>query len=187
MDNIISKYKLEKIKDLTWKDVFQVWRENEDFEGSHWIELWQSRGFKSWEEWRITYAKKLGLADLNWALYRILKPMDDVPEFCGGSFRSWVERFYQGQENPSFSWLAKQPDIQAHQGIQKFITSFPENTTVSGILIKDKIVIVEGMHRCTAIALAEVLNEKIILNNMYICIAEYDQDQMPVVGKNVND
>lgn len=177
------KDNLKFIRPLTWDEVFETMRQNEDYPGSHWIPLWQQRGFKSWEEWRMTYVKRFELDKLNdWGLYEIIDPLKTVPDFCGGSFTSWVKRFYQGEANPSFAKLAQHPEIQSHQGMISFMNNFPRETTISAVILDDKIVIVEGMHRCAAIALA-ASQSKAIKTNMKICLATHYLDKLPIAGQ----
>ncbi len=176
---------LKLLKPLTWQQVFEIMRQNEDYPGSPWIPLWQKRGFASWQEWRMTYVDSFELKGLEWQLYEIIEPMNTVPQFCGGSFTSWVERFYQGEANPSFAKLAKHPEIQAHQGIIKFMNNFSENTIISGVILGDKIIIVEGMHRCTALALASLQGHK-IQTKMQICLAQHYLDKLPIAGQNMD-
>jgi len=177
----ISK-NLKFIKKMSWENVFDVWRENEDYPGSHWIALWQERGFKSWADWRMTYANRFQLQDLDWALYEINNHMEFIPQICGGSFSSWVKLFYQGEENPLFSKIVKHPDVQTHKGILEFMENFPADTTISAVILNDKIVVVEGMHRCAAIALAG-LQGKQIKTKMKICLADHFLDKLPVSGQ----
>ncbi len=178
------KKNLKFIKSLTWSEVFEVWRQNEDYPESHWIALWQERGFKSWDDWRMVYAQKFDLPKLNdWALYEINDPMQFIPQICGGSFSSWVERYYKGEDNPTFAQIVKHPDVQSHQGIIKFMKDFPKETTISAVILGDKIAVVEGMHRCAAMALADLKNQK-IETKMQICLATHYLDKLPIAGKN---
>ncbi|MBD3360046.1 MAG: hypothetical protein GF365_05070 [Candidatus Buchananbacteria bacterium] len=181
--DISKDFKL--IKHLAWDDVFEIMRQNEDYPGSHWISLWQKRGFNSWQEWRMTYVKRFKLDRLDWQLYEIIEPIKTVPQLCGGSFTSWVKRFYQGEDNPSFAKLAEHPEIQAHHGIIQFMDNFPKNTIISGVILGDKIIIVEGMHRCAALALASLQGQK-IQTKMQICLAQHYLDKLPIAGQNTD-
>jgi hypothetical protein len=176
---------LKFLKPLTWQAVFEIMRQNEDYPGSHWIPLWQKRGFNSWQEWRMTYVKRFELEDLDWQLYEIIEPMQTVPKFCGGSFTSWVKRFYQEATNPSFAELAEHPEIQAHQGIIQLMHNFPKNTIISGVILDDKIIIVEGMHRCAALALASLQGQK-IQTKIQICLAQHYLHKLPIAGQNID-
>jgi len=181
---MIKNNQLQLIKKLSWPEVFEIWRKNEDYSGSHWIEHWQSRGFSSWQEWRERYVKPWGLDHLDWELYEIINPVETVAEFCGGSFRSWAEKFYNGKDNPSFIELAANPEIQNHQGVLKFFNNFPKETIISAVILNGKIVIVEGMHRCAALGLAAHYGKKID-TKVQLALAQYDMQSLPVIGQQV--
>lgn len=178
--NITTDLKI--IKKISWDDVFEVWRKNEDYPGSHWIPLWQERGYESWDEWRRYYADRFQLQGLDWTMYEIINPMEFIPQIAGGSFSSWVKKFYQGEDNPMFTKIVQHPDIQNHQGVLEFMDNFPAETIISGVVLKDKIVVVEGMHRCAAIALA-AKRGKSIKTKMQICLAEHFLEKLPVSGQ----
>jgi len=178
----LKNIKLELIKELTWPDVFTIWRQNEDYPNSHWIAHWQGRGFKSWDAWRATFVEPLGLKELEWGLYEIAEPLKAIPLFHGGSFRSWIQMFYQGVEYPTFADLANMPEIQAHQGILNMLSGFPSQTTISAVVINGEAYVVEGMHRCAAIALAAKQGKK-LNTQVKVALAQYNRDKLPVVGK----
>jgi hypothetical protein len=177
--------KLEIIQNLTWPDVFEIWRKNEAYDGSHWHAHYQSHGFKTWEDWRMSYVKPFGLEDLNWQLFSVINPLTAVPLFHGGPFRSWVEKFYEGQEFPSFTDLAQNPQVQSHQGIISFMKNFPKQTILTGVILKGEIIILEGMHRCAALALANRNGIK-IETEIKIALAKHNRDSIPVVGIQIN-
>ncbi len=60
---------LRKIKTLSWNEVFEIWRSNEEGR-ENWNELILRRGFPSWETWRMTYANEFKLLTLNWELFK---------------------------------------------------------------------------------------------------------------------
>ncbi|MFA5187842.1 MAG: hypothetical protein WC460_00590 [Patescibacteria group bacterium] len=183
MDNLKDKQiKLDLIKELTWPDVFEIWRQNEDYPNSHWITHWQSRGFKSWEEWRQTYVQPLGLADLKWQLYNIPEPLIILPFCHGGPFRSWVELYYHGQTAPSFSSLAQDQKVEKNSGVQTMLKNFPVQTIISGVIVNGEIRIVEGMHRATALAVAA--KNGIKLNSLVkMALAKHPEKNLPIVGR----
>ncbi len=145
---------LELIKDLTWNDVFAFWRENE---GSNpdWIALAKERGHASWEEWRMTYVKQARLDERAWKLYRVIDPAVSVPNFLGGPFRAWIERFYgDAGPTPRFAEVAERLKHIENTRVLSLLDAFPEKTTVCGIAREDSIMIFEGTHRCSALAMA---------------------------------
>lgn len=172
---------LEKIKSVTWDEVFEIWKQNEASE-LHWIELYKKRGFKSWEEWRINYLKPLGLSKLSWDLYKIKNPLKTIPNFFGGPFKAWKEIFYKKRKTIKFSKLAKLPEIKIHQGILKIKENFPRKTDLIGIIVNGKIHIIEGMHRSAAVALLKE-EKKELESEIYIALAEYPANDLPIVGQ----
>jgi len=183
MDNLKDKrIKLYLIKELTWPEVFEFWRANEDFPNSHWINHWQERGFQSWQEWRQTYIQPLGLADLKWQLFYLPDPLNTL-SFChGGPFRSWVELYYHGQTAPSFSSLAQDQEVEKNSGVQTMLKNFPVQTIISGVIVNGEIRIVEGMHRAAALAVAAKNGIK-INTQVKIALAVHSKNELPIVGR----
>lgn len=177
----ISENGLEFIKDLSWRDVFEIWRENEEGR-ENWKRVWKEKGFDSWEEWRMRYAESFKLPDRTWRLFRVREPLATVPKFCGGPFRAWVERFYGDSSDPTFAELAKHEEIINHDGVRDIMNRFPEKTTVSAIETRSGITVVEGMHRCSAISLAASENHPVQTDFMLALGSEIPGD-LPVVGK----
>lgn len=169
------------LRDLTWPDVFEIWRENEEHL-DHWKQLYTERGFSSWEDWRRPYAEAHGLSRKSWKLFRVEHPMITVQTFHGGPFRGWTERFYEGAPAPDFHTLAQHPDIQTHTGIREIMERFPSSTTITGVQNDDGIVIVEGMHRCAALALAAA-EKRDIKSEVYIALADFEPGHLSIVGK----
>ena len=169
------------VRDLTWPEVFEIWRANEEHL-EHWKELYTQRGFSSWEAWRRPYAEAHGLSKKSWKLFRIDHPMTTVPTFHGGPFRGWTERFYNGTAAPTFQTIAQHPEIQTHTGIREILEHFPAPTTLTGVQNDDGVVIVEGMHRCATLALAEA-EKRTIQADVFIALADYEPGQLTIVGK----
>lgn len=174
---------LKHIRPLAWPDVFAIWRENEG-ENSHWREYAYSKGFSSWEEWRLQYVNALRLPEHDdWALYRVPDPLAAVPHWRGGPFNGWIKNFYGERANPAptFAELAAIAKTQEHGGIQKIFDAFPPQTTVTGLARPEGIVIIEGMHRCCALALA-ARNGTPIETELTVAIASSEEEALPVVG-----
>src|SRR5687768_15402658 len=169
------------VRDLTWDEVFEIWRSNEEHR-ENWKKLWQERGFASWADWRKTYADQFGLPAKSWKLYRVDDASTTVPDFRGGPFRGWTERFYNGVSAPTFKEIVTHPDIQSHTGILDMKKNFPVPTTITGVHNDDGIIITEGMHRCAAIALAAVDGEN-IAPELFIALSDKERGHLPLVGK----
>jgi hypothetical protein len=180
----VNNKDLQYIKDLSWEEVFEIWRKNESYKNK-WEAHYKSRGFNSWEEWRKSGAEPLHPEKRKWRLYNVKNPVKTVPEFRGGPFQSWVKYFYLGEDCPTLAKLTEHPGVKFHKGIREVMENFPKETIITGAVTRNGIVILEGMHRCLAIALANAEDKRIktILN---IALTEYLEDKMPILGGNKN-
>lgn len=176
---------LEYIKPLSWEESFGFWRENEA-KRPNWIKSYKNRGFSSWDDWRKTYTKQLGCEKLQWHLYKLIDPVGHIPFFYGGPYRTWVERFYGGKKICKFSEIIKFSEIQKHEGVNSIANNFPKETVIISLVVKREIVIIEGMHRCCAIALMNK-NKKEIKSNIFVALAEYSKNNLPVIGRIMKD
>ena len=139
---------LTPIQPLTWEQTFAFWRESEG-SNPEWLAVANERGYATWEEWRKAYVAPFKLDQRVWGLYRVDDPIRTVPQFRGGPFQGWVERFYHG-----CSRIAEELFAQGNGRALSLKDTFPRQTTVIGVMTNDDVVIVEGMHRCSAIASA---------------------------------
>jgi len=170
---------LELIRPIAWAEVFEIWRADEESR-PNWIAVWKERGFSSWEEWRVTtIVAPLDLVSREWRLYRVNDPMRTVPTFRGGPFRTWAERYYNGEEMPTFAEIAKHPDFETGEGVPELMENFPKETTVTGIVTDIGIVIGEGMHRCTAVARAAIVG-RAIAGEFFIALADFRGEKISV-------
>lgn len=176
----VDENQFEYVKPLTWEDVFGFWRENEAASPA-WEEHWRSRGFNSWEEWRQQYAGPFKCADRQWHLYRVVNPLESVPNFHGGPFRNWVEKYYEGEKAPQFSKLAQTPYAQQHEPINNLLENFPEETKITGLVQNGEVIIIEGTHRCIAVARAAHEGKR-IETTIYIAVADASGEDLPIVG-----
>ncbi len=172
--------KFRLLKPLTWEETFDMWRKNEA-DDPKWVEHYKSRGFESWEEWRKNYTEPFKCAEREWHLYKITNPLDSVPEFHGGPFKSWKEKYYGKDEFPTFAKLAQHPEIQRHGYVRQLTRDFPKKTTTIGLVTDHGIVIIEGMHRCCAMALAKQTGIA-IKASMLIALAGALHEKLPLVG-----
>lgn len=171
---------LEKIRDLTWEEVFYIWRKNEAG-NPKWQEHWENRGFKSWEEWRMQYAGPWRCAERSWALYAIIDPEKTIPKFQGGPFKTWIERHYGGKPKPTMVELAAREDMQTNQDNLNLLNNFPKETTLTGLIQDGEVVIIEGMHRCVAVALAAQQGRD-LSTHITIALADASGENLPTVG-----
>jgi hypothetical protein len=151
---------LKLIKHTTWSDVLSIWRDNEAHL-EHWTKYYKNKGFESWEDWRKHDFIRYGCNSLKWSLFEVVDPAKTILSFRGGSSRTWTKRYYNGKSHPTFKEIASHPDISSNEGIKSFIKNFPEESILIGVKTGKGIVIIEGMHRCAAMALANKEKKKI--------------------------
>lgn len=171
---------LNFIKSITWDEVFSSWEKSEA-NLPHWIAHYKKRGFDSWKEWRKDSIKNLHPEQLKWELYEITDPLSAIPEFYGGPFRSWKKKYYGDKEILQFKELAKKPELQNDIRINEIIKKFPKESTLIGIRKDKNVIIVEGMHRSCALAVAK--EKGITINTkLFIVLTEFHGD-MPILGQ----
>lgn len=171
---------LIEIKNLTWDEVFSLWRDNEAHV-PRWIEHYKAAGYANWDEWRKHSMHDLDLQKLDWKLYDIEDPAHTVSEFYGGPFRTWIKHQYDGQRTMQFSELAKKPAVQESLTTNQIIENFPKHSTLMGLRTPQGIFIIEGMHRCCALAVAAYKNIE-LSPNIQIALADYMDQEIPLSG-----
>lgn len=142
------------IRSCAWEEVFLFWYQNEG-QNPNWIQLAKDRGFSSWADWRINgYARRFECADTEWGLYEIENPSEIISTWFGGPFRTWIERFYNGEITKSFADLASHAEIVSHSGVRSMVGQYPDATVITALELSDgRMMIIEGMHRACALAL----------------------------------
>ena len=179
---------LEKIKDLSWQDVFEIWRKSEE-PLEHWQKVWKEKGFASWEAWRQATHANLRGQELSWALYKISDPIAEIPDWRGGMFHAWAKWFYPvlSEQPPRLKDLLAHPGVNNHWYVREILNNFPSETTILAIRLKNgDIIIVEGMHRCCSIAMA-ALNKTSIKSNITLALADWSFDDQPRLGLGWNN
>lgn len=78
-----------------------------------------------------------------------------MPTFRGGPFRAWIEQIYgDAGPTPPFLEVAKRLSGMKNGRVLSLLESFPKETTITGVLTDADVIILEGMHRCAALAMA---------------------------------
>ena len=172
---------LKHLEIITWGKVFGFWRTNEASQPD-WIRTYQEKGFNSWDDWRNTHAEQLKCKELEWHLYELTDSLKNVPSFYGGPFRTWIKYYYDRKETCRFSELANLEKIKSNKRVNSLVNNFPKETIIIGLALKNKIIIIEGMHRCCAIALINK-NKKEFQSKIKIALAEYPEKNIPLIGK----
>lgn len=167
----LDKEQFEFVKPLTWGDVAEIWRDNEINE-EHWKPYYESKGHKSWGQWRKKYIDAYAALNKDWYLVRVKDPLASVPDFRGGNYKGWKANIYDGLELPKFS------EMKEHPAAAEFTKNLPKETTIIALNTDVGIVIAEGMHRCAAITKAAKEGKKLDLN-LYIAMADTKREEIP--------
>lgn len=181
MTSIPEQYtSLVHTKPLSWKEVFDMWR-NLEVSQESWKEHWTERGFDSWDEWREAYAAPLHPETLSWALYRITDPLKELPLFYGTPTKGWIEKAYDGVTTKQLKDISQLPIIIENQKILAIKQDFPKETMLTGIIHDGKIILIEGMHRASALATWNL--ETPFTGSVTIALAQWDSS-IPILGGN---
>ena len=165
---------------MTWDEVFSSWAKDES-SVTHWIEHYKERGFNSWEEWRKSSVKDLHPEQLKWGLYEIKNPLETASDFYGGPFRSWKKKYYGNNEVLQFKELAQNLELQQDTYVNALIKTFPKESILIGLRQDGKVIIIDGLHRCCALAIAHQKNI-IIDTKLFIILADYS-GEIPTLGQ----
>ncbi|TAK95373.1 hypothetical protein EPO05_04430 [Patescibacteria group bacterium] len=171
---------LRFLRPIDWDEIFADWRENEAGQAT-WKEHWEKRGFASWDEWRKAYVAPIGPEKLEWFLYVIDNPLQDVPLFFGVPSRAWIEGAYDGSQTKQLKDILHLPIVMENEKIPAIRKNFPPTTMLTGLVIGDKIVLGEGMHR--AVALASWDPQIPFNSQVTIALASFTGD-IPAIGGN---
>jgi hypothetical protein len=175
---IPEQYKsLEFEMEIEWRDIFAVWRSGEAYQKS-WKEHWLERGFDSWDAWRENYVAPLEPGLHSWNIYRISNPSQDIKLMYGVPSRGWQEKCYEGEMIKMIGDILDHPAVKENNKVKIIMKNFPYQTMLTGVINKDRIVLVEGMHR--ACALAQMKNENI--GDVTIALTNYE-GELPSIGK----
>lgn len=175
----MNEYKVGQ--SLTPEEVFEIIRQADYTE--HWESAWKAKGYKNWEEWRRDHFKNILSLDLPWTYVEIREPLKEVPEWHGTLTPSWHKYFYGifGGKPPKLKDLITHPGIANHWYIREMAKDFKDSVVV---ILKNKngeIFLLDGMHRCNAIAL--IARDKGNFNaKLFAAMVEWPEIDPPRLG-----
>lgn len=142
---------LQRLRPITWKEIFDTWRDGEAWQES-WRRHWEERGFSSWEEWRMHHLRPYHPETLEWSLYRVADPLATVPGFFGVPTKNWIQGAYGGEMTKRLRDIIHLPIVSGNGKIDAVREHFPKNVMLVAISEKERIILIEGMHRSCAMA-----------------------------------
>lgn len=147
------------IKDTTWEEVFEEWR-NCEADNPRWIRTaTKIKGWPDWESWRRFTSSLIGAEKRSWKIYEFTDPTNDIPEMLVGPYQNWQKKLPEKNKN-SFKELINIPEnyefFTKHPAVVAMMENFPSSAGFIGLIREDnRMVCLEGHHRATAIALAK--------------------------------
>lgn len=150
---------LESIREMTWQDVFGVWKQYEGHDPG-WLRVaTQNKGWPDWESWRMFTAQQLLLPKRPWNLFRMTDPMTDISHMRIGPYSGWQSRCSSCNTQTFVDFIQNPVQVEffrVHDKVASMMKAFPKNTQFIGLRLEesDQVVCVEGHHRAVAVALA---------------------------------
>ncbi len=177
----LNTHYFKRLRPLNWEEVFLFWYDNEG-RRNNWIDLAIRRGFPSWAAWRLEgYARPFRRREVKWRLYQIRHPLEIVPTFYGGPFKTWIKLHYQDRSTCTFAQLASLPAIENNSTVIQMAKEFPLDKDLTALFVSGKIMIIEGMHRVCALALKAKRGEPFD-QIITMAIGESALSELPIVG-----
>lgn len=155
------------VSETTWNSVWQTWLESEGTQ-EDWQRVAKEKGWQTWEEWRSAWVMNFQAQTRQWLRYTILDPVKTVPNFRVGPSQSWQKNFSEAERNKhTFAALVERISYDKNRKVQGILESFPRLTEFVGIVMPNKnIIIIEGHHRATALAIAAKQNRNIFFEKL---------------------
>jgi Raf kinase inhibitor-like YbhB/YbcL family protein len=143
---------LTYLQDLSWDEIWKRWKEDEE---EVWRDYYTERGCANWEQWRGELIEKYRLELFHWKLYTI-EYSEDVTYFFIGPWKGW-RTFYGKREQSRFADIVCYEGFigsQTEEKLHFMMKSFPQDVRFLGIRYAEQIMVFEGSHRASVVALA---------------------------------
>lgn len=123
---------------------------------------------------------QLGGENPTWWRFNIHEPLITVPGFFGGPSKTWIKLHYRKPALVRFSEFAHPKAFHENEKIMSLLHAFPKETEVTGLVTDtNDIVIIEGTHRCTALAIAGTIGIEID-TKITISLTSWKENDFPV-------
>ena len=93
-----------------------------------------------------------------------------VIDWHGGPFPGWKKSYYAGAQTRSFRWLVADGKIKKNRKVKAF-KKIPRTMKFFGLRYHGRIIIIDGMHRCCALALM-IARKKPVRTAITLALAE---------------
>ncbi|MFH1461221.1 MAG: hypothetical protein ABIF84_02270 [Patescibacteria group bacterium] len=180
---------MKYIKDISWEQIFEGWREREANDPG-WIHCaTQIKGWPDWESWRRFSASQIRADERAWQIFEFTDPINEIPAMLVGPYSGWQARLPE-KNKLSFEGLLNIPEqyefFKKHDKVKSITENFPVASQFIGLIRQDsgKIVCLEGHHRAVAVALAKKQNQSIdFKGKISIVLAELAKTEIALLDK----
>ncbi len=181
---------MQFIRPITWKEVFQSWRDNEAHNPG-WIRCaTEIKGWPDWESWRGYMAGQLKLEEREWELCSFTDPLTEVSEMLVGPFAAWQKNL-PVKNLLSFEEFLEVPEryeqFSNHTTVRAIMDAMPFTSYLTGLVREDngKLICIEGHHRAAALAMAKKLGKSIEFGDkeLYIALAKLSKDELYLLDR----
>jgi len=177
------------IKDTTWPEVFQGWKEREA-SNPGWINCaTKIKGWPDWKSWRSFTASQFQADKREWQIFEFTDPLNEIPDMLIGPYQGWQKKLPQ-KNSLTFKDLLNIKEqynsFSKNKGVLSIMAGLPFSTAFIGLIRDDldKLVCLEGHHRATAIALTKKQGKQInFKNNIKIALAYLAKDEIDLLDK----
>ena len=176
------------VKDITWQEVFEEWR-NKEGRDPGWLHVaTKIKGWPDWESWRRFGASQTGADQRDWRLYEFDDPMKEIPEMLIGPFTGWQSRLSEKNKN-TFIDLINIPEqyehFRKHDKVVSMLENFPPDTEMIGYIREEdgKIVCLEGHHRAVTDTIAVKEDKKLNFGKAKIALAVLKKEEKDLMDK----
>lgn len=147
-------FKHSQLEPTTWSEVMGRWQ-NDEIHRAEMSTVWKERGYRTWEEWRLHRSHLLGLPDREWVHVHVDEPSEAVPQWWGGPFQTWIDKYYADHAlSEQFSTLVQHPEVASKKRIRDVMKDYPAVAQLVGLIWHNRVLVFEGMHRSCALALS---------------------------------
>lgn len=181
---------------IDWIDVLRDWEVDEV---EHYRELYESRGFDSWLEWRQSYIDDLHLDTREWTQEQLARSYEVIPTFVIGGYPGWHKYRPAGLDLARFTDVARPPsdgelsmlgesrvDVRTNEGVMRFTRELAD-AKILVIQCDDLRVILDGTHRSAAIAVAARDGLDRLVDSVTVRTCHFDSSERSILESFAKD
>lgn len=183
-------------KKVPWDEVFAGWRQAEE---EIWRPVYEGFDWETWDAWRTMMIADLNLSRRTWTEEILEDPHNAIPLFAIGGWNGWKKYRPAGKDIASFADIAMPPqpgersysgeprcDVRTNEKVKPLIGCV-HGATIIALQFPDTIAVLDGTHRCAAIAV-EAQDGGVRSSGVFrVQLARFDYSENDVLKKFCTD